>query len=90
MKSYKAYKVRLYPNKVQEELMNKTFGATRYIWNNVLSYRKDLYAYNKTSYSRNESIKVITEIKHIEGYEWLNEIDTVSLQRVKNKYLLIK
>jgi len=82
MKRNKAYKIRLYPTEDQIVQMNKTFGATRFIWNAVLSYRKDLYASRQTSYSKNESIKAITEIKQIDGYEWLSEVETVALQQV--------
>lgn len=33
----KAYKFRLYPNKTQEVLLNKTFGCVRYFWNNTVA-----------------------------------------------------
>ena len=29
----KAYKYRIYPNKQQEELIQKTFGCTRFVYN---------------------------------------------------------
>ena len=30
---YKAYKFRLYPNEKQTELLSKTFGCTRFVYN---------------------------------------------------------
>ncbi|HGM3507480.1 TPA: helix-turn-helix domain-containing protein [Clostridioides difficile] len=30
----KAYKFRMYPNKKQKELINKTFGCCRFVYNN--------------------------------------------------------
>lgn len=39
----KAYKYRLYPNKEQEEQIQKTFGCCRFVYNQTLSYRKDKY-----------------------------------------------
>ena len=33
----KAYKYRIYPNKKQEELIQKTFGCCRFIYNNCLN-----------------------------------------------------
>ena len=40
-----AYKFRLYPNREQEVLLNKTFGCVRYAWNqnvaNFLTYDKE-------------------------------------------------
>ena len=30
---YRAYKYRIYPNKAQKELINKTFGCCRFVYN---------------------------------------------------------
>ncbi|MDX5641488.1 hypothetical protein D1N67_19315, partial [Clostridioides difficile] len=32
----KAYKFRMYPNKKQQELINKTFGCCRFVYNKYL------------------------------------------------------
>ncbi|WP_334310115.1 helix-turn-helix domain-containing protein, partial [Clostridioides difficile] len=32
----KAYKFRIYPNKKQQELINKTFGCCRFVYNKYL------------------------------------------------------
>ena len=40
MNTYKAYKLRIYPTDLQRELIEKTFGSTRYIYNNFLAERK--------------------------------------------------
>ena len=39
MNTYKAYKLRIYPTNLQRELIEKTFGCTRYIYNNFLAER---------------------------------------------------
>lgn len=36
----KAYKYRLYPNKEQEVLIQKTFGCCRFVYNQTLAHRK--------------------------------------------------
>lgn len=36
----KAYKFRIYPNKQQEELINKTFGCSRFVFNHFLAQQK--------------------------------------------------
>ena len=41
MKRNKAYRYRIYPNKAQEELLQKTFGCARFIWNQMLADLKD-------------------------------------------------
>ena len=43
----KAYKFRRYPNKQQEELINKTFGCCRFVYNRYLAKRIELYENNK-------------------------------------------
>ena len=46
----KTYKYRVYPDESQVELINKTFGCTRFVYNNVLVYRKELYAKEKKEF----------------------------------------
>ena len=41
---YKAYRFRLYPNRKQKELIHKTFGCTRFVYNYFLNQYK--YKYN--------------------------------------------
>ena len=38
---YKSFKFRLYPNKEQKELLNKSFGCSRFIYNYYLSIIKN-------------------------------------------------
>ena len=39
----KAFVFRIYPNKEQRILLAKTFGCARFIWNQMLSNKKDCY-----------------------------------------------
>lgn len=39
----RAYKYRIYPNKEQQELIQKTFGCCRFVYNYYLNERKELY-----------------------------------------------
>ena len=43
MNIYEAYKLRIYPADLQNVLIEKTFGSTRYIYNNFLTERKNKY-----------------------------------------------
>ena len=81
LKTNKSYKFRIYPNSTQRTQIIKTFGATGFVWNNSLAYRKEKYNHTKEFYSKNESIKDLTKIKKIEDYEWLNEVDSMALQQ---------
>ena len=40
----KAYKFRLYPTAKQEELIRKTIGCSRFVYNQTLAARKGAYA----------------------------------------------
>ena len=47
----KAYKYRIYPTKEQEEQIAKTFGCSRFVYNQTLTYRKEKYEKEKISVS---------------------------------------
>ena len=78
MNTYRAYKLRIYPTDSQRELIEKTFGCTRYIYNNFLAERKNKYEESKTKVHVYEQLHELTDLKREK--EWLREIDSCSLQ----------
>ena len=74
----KAYKFRIYPNKQQEELINKTFGCCRFVYNKYLAKRIELYENNKETYSYKQCSSDLTNLK--KELVWLKEVDSTSLQ----------
>ena len=58
----KAYKFRIYPNKTQESLLQKTFGCVRFIYNYFLDRRIKAYEQNKKTISYNECSKDVGRI----------------------------
>ena len=74
----KAYKFRIYPNRQQEELINKTFGCCRFIYNRYLAKRIELYENNKETYSYKQCSSDLTSLK--KELVWLKEVDSISLQ----------
>lgn len=75
----KAYKYRIYPNKSQQELIAKTFGCCRFVYNQTLAYRKEQYETEKKSMSRFDLTNYCTrELKT--KYVWLREVDKFSLE----------
>ena len=73
----KAYKFRLCPTKSQEELIRKTIGCARFIYNQTLAARKD--AYNAgCAISGYDCVKLIPGLK--DTYPWLREVDSTALQ----------
>ena len=72
---YKAYKFRLYPNKEQIELINKTFGCGRFVYNHYLDKIKN-NGYTNT-YS---NIKDYTSSLKYEAV-FLQEIDSIVIRQ---------
>ena len=78
----KAYKFRLYPNKQQEELIRKTCGCARFVYNTTLAARQAAYKAG-TPLSGNDCVKMLLSLKV--QYPWLKEVDSTALQSsVKN------
>lgn len=74
----KAYKFRIYPNRQQTELIQKTFGCTRYVYNYYLAKRKELYKSEKKTLNYNACSANMTQMK--KDKEWLKEVDATALQ----------
>ena len=80
-KILKTYKFRLLPNKTQEHLLNKTFGCARFIFNQMLAERKEVYEQFKNDKEALYKYKYKTEKQYKEDYEWLKEVDSVAVQQ---------
>ena len=74
----KSYKYRIYPNKQQEELIQKTFGCCRFVYNQTLAYRKDKYEKEKESVNKIACNNYVNQVLKKE-YEWLKEVDKFAL-----------
>ena len=75
----KSFKVRVYPTEEQQVLLEKTFGANRFVYNYFLNLKIKLYEFYKINLSYNHSSKVMTELKKHKS--WLKDVDSVSLQQ---------
>lgn len=76
----KAYKVRLYPTKEQQELMIKTFGCTRFVYNKALHICQETYRASKRLVFYDELSKMLTFWKTTEELCFLKEVDKFALQ----------
>jgi len=77
----KGVRIRVYPNKKQRILINKTFGCTRLIYNLALAYRIESYENDKTKINYSDTNVMLTQLKKEEEYNFLNEVDSMSLQQ---------
>ena len=78
MKQYRGYVFRIYPNVIQKELINKSLGVSRFIYNYFLDFKKKEYEENKNKYNGYDLIKMIPELN--EKYPFLKEVDSCLLR----------
>ena len=74
----KAYRYRIYPNKKQREIIAKTFGCCRFVYNTYLAKRIEMYEQNKETFSYFQCLKDMTRLKS--ELEWLKDVDSTALQ----------
>ena len=74
----KGYVFRLYPNKKQEELINKTIGCSRFIYNYFLDDKIKEYKETGKSKSAYDQMKLIPSLS--KEKEWLKEVDSCALR----------
>jgi putative transposase len=77
---FKSFKFRIYPNKEQEILLAKHFGACRFVFNHYLNKRKETYLEDKKSLNYYDNANDLTQLKNNNDYIWLKEINSQSLQ----------
>lgn len=73
-----SYKFRLYPNKAQENLIQRTFGCCRFVFNHFLAERMEQYKQIGKSPTRFQQDKSLTALK--KELEWLQEPDSQALK----------
>ena len=76
----RTYNFRLYPNKVQTELLSKHFGCTRFVYNYFLNQRKKQYKLNGKSDNYYTQAKSLTILKKQKETAWLKEVNSQTLQ----------
>ncbi|GAH48561.1 unnamed protein product [marine sediment metagenome] len=74
----KAYKFRIYPNKEQEVLINKTFGCSRFVFNHFLAKWDNAYKETGKGLTYNSCSAQLTQLK--KELTWLKEIDSIAIQ----------
>lgn len=73
-----SYKFRIYPNHEQEQMIQRTFGCCRFVYNRFLALRKERYAANKETLNYVASSRELTSLK--KELTWLKEVDAIPLQ----------
>lgn len=75
----KVEKFRIYPTEAQKELIAKSFGCARWVYNYFLALRNTMYEENKKSMSCYEMMSKLPALK--KEYPWLTEVCANVLQQ---------
>lgn len=73
-----SYKFRIYPTSEQENLIQRTLGCCRFVFNHFLAERMEQYKQTGKSPTRFQQDKSLTVLK--KELEWLREVDATALQ----------
>ena len=84
----RAVKIRLYPNKAQEQTLNKVLGCYRFVYNKTLALKQNAYKENKINLSLTDLSKYFhgTLLKN-EDYAWLKEQNTKVMKQAIRQML---
>jgi putative transposase len=73
----RAIKIRLYPNKTQEQVLNSVLGCYRFVYNYMLARKQEAYNTDKTNLGTTQLSKHFHhELLKDEQYAWLKEQNT--------------
>lgn len=79
---FRAIKVKLYPNKQQEQVINKILGCYRFVYNHMLARKQQEYTDNKICLSLCDLSKYFYNTLRKDGnYSWLKEQNSAVLQQ---------
>lgn len=77
----RAYRFRFYPTDEQKQILAKTFGCVRYVYNWGLRLKTDTYHQAGKSLSYKDLSAQLTVLKRQPETVWLNEISSVAIQQ---------
>lgn len=73
-----SYKFRIYPTREQENLIQRTFGCCRFVYNHFLAMRIEVYKERSETMNYYVCANALTPLK--KELEWLKEVDSTALQ----------
>ena len=76
-----AYRCRAYPDQAQQQVLARTFGCVRVVWNQTLAERRRRWQqeHRGTAYAQTDA--ALTVLKKDPELAWLNEVSCVPLQQ---------
>ena len=67
----RSYRIRAYPNGAQRRLLERWFGASRWLWNTALEIRSEAYRVCGLQLTGDDLSRWLTQWKRTPGHEWL-------------------
>lgn len=84
----RAIKIRLYPNKTQEQTFNKVLGCYRFVYNQMLALKQNAYDKDKSNLGLCELSKFFHgELLKKDEYSWLKEQNTKVMKQAIRQML---
>ena len=84
----RAVKIRLYPNKAQEQTLNKVLGCYRFVYNQMLARKQEAYNTDKTNLGLCELSKYFHgDLLKKDEYSWLKEQNTKVMKQAIRQML---
>lgn len=75
------FKFRIYPNKTQQKMIDRTLGCCRFVYNHFLAIRRDEWKVNHNSLNFMKTSRLLTDLKRRDDTSWLKEVDCHALQQ---------
>jgi putative transposase len=77
----RAYKYRVYPTDEQKQILARTFGCVRFVYNYFLHLRKQAHFQEQESLAYHQTSALLTTLKKQEAFIWLGEVSCVPPQQ---------
>ncbi|WP_427159883.1 RNA-guided endonuclease InsQ/TnpB family protein [Aliinostoc sp. HNIBRCY26] len=77
----KAYRYRFYPTTEQEQILRRTIGCVRLVFNKALAARTETWYERQQKVDYVQSSAMLTQWKKLEELQFLNEVSCVPLQQ---------
>ena len=75
----RSYRIRAYPNGAQRRLLERWFGASRWLWNTALAIRSEAYRLCGLNLTGDDLSRWLTQWKRTAGHEWLAAVPATCL-----------
>jgi putative transposase len=76
-----AYRCRAYPDQAQQQVLARTFGCVRVVWNRTLAQRTRRWQHEHRGTTYAQTDAALTVMKKDPELAWLNEVSCVPLQQ---------